>query len=59
MPWENKDAVRHTKKADTPEKQALWTRTANSALISTGNEGKAIRLANAAIRDFEPASGHR
>lgn len=54
MPWEEKDAARFTKKASTPEKQALWARTANSVLQNTGNESTAVRLANAAVRDHDP-----
>lgn len=53
MPWTPADAARKTKKADTPEKQALWARVANATLLNTGNEGEAIKMANAAVRDFE------
>ena len=53
MPWTPADAARKTKKADTPEKQALWARTANAILLNTGDEAKAIRMANTAVRDIE------
>lgn len=60
MPWTSDDAIKKTKKANTPEKQKLWARTANSILESTGSESKAIRLANAAVRDHEgPAGDYR
>lgn len=49
MPWESKDALSHTKKANTPEKQSLWARIANEQLRKGASEGSAIRQANAAI----------
>jgi hypothetical protein len=49
MPWKASDAERHTSKADTPERQALWAKVANAALKSTGDEARAIREANAVI----------
>jgi uncharacterized protein YdaT len=53
MPWTAEDAERHTKKADTPKRQRMWAEIANSVLAETGDEGRAIREANAAVgRDF-------
>jgi uncharacterized protein YdaT len=49
MPWTSEDAGRHTKKADTPELQRLWSEIANQVLDSTGDEGRAIREANAVV----------
>jgi hypothetical protein len=49
MPWSPKDASKHTKKADTPAEKKQWAKTANSVLKSSKNEGKAVRVANAAI----------
>ena len=49
MPWSSKDASKHTKKADTPAEKKQWAKTANSVLKSSKNEGKAVRIANAAI----------
>jgi hypothetical protein len=49
MPWTAADAEGHTKKADTPEKRAKWAKIANAALEDKGDEGYAIRVANAAI----------
>jgi hypothetical protein len=47
------DAVRHTKKADSPKRQRMWADIANSVLAETGDEGRAIREANAAVaRDY-------
>jgi uncharacterized protein YdaT len=53
MPWTAEDAERHTKKADSPKRQRMWAEIANSVLSDTGDEGRAIREANAAVaKDF-------
>lgn len=49
MPWTPNDAERHTHKATTPELKELWAKVANEALERTGDEGRAIREANAVI----------
>jgi hypothetical protein len=50
MPWNPKDAKRHTKAASTPKKQRQWADVANSVLKRTGDEGLAVRQANAVIK---------
>jgi hypothetical protein len=50
MPWSPNDGPsRHTKKASTPKKKKQWSAVANSILARTGNEGRAVRGANAAV----------
>jgi len=49
MPWSPEDAERHTHKAATRELQELWAKVANEALERTGDEGRAIREANAVV----------
>lgn len=49
MPWTSNDAERHTHKATTSELKELWAKVANKALERTGNEGRAIREANAVV----------
>jgi len=49
MPWSPSDAPKHTKKANTPKKKRQFSDVANSVLASTGDEGRAIREANAAV----------
>lgn len=49
MPWLPEDAYRHDHKADTPSLQQLWAEVANSVLAETGDEGRAIRIANSAV----------
>lgn len=50
MPWKPSDAKKHTKKADTPKEQEKWAKTANSTLKKTGDEARAVRTANATIK---------
>ena len=49
MPWQPEDAPRHDHKADTPHLCRLWSEVANNVLAETGDEGRAIRSANAAV----------
>jgi len=55
MPWGPEDAVKHNSKAKGYEK--LWARTATGALRSTGDDGKAIRIANAAVNKARARRG--
>lgn len=50
MPWDSKDATRHTKKANTPSKKRQFAHVANEVLAKTGDEARAIREANAAVK---------
>jgi len=49
MPWEPSDATRHTKKADTEQLRQQWASVANGVLRDSGDEGRAIRIANAHV----------
>lgn len=49
MPWKPSDALRHTKKATTAKKKRQFSDVANSVLAATGDEGRAIREANAVV----------
>jgi len=49
MPWNSTDAPRHTKEADSPVKRRQWADIANKILKQTGDEGQAIKEANAAV----------
>ena len=44
------DAPRFTKKATTPAKRKQFSTVANKVLKESGDEGKAIRIANAAVK---------
>lgn len=50
MPWTMESAGRHTRKATTAATKKQWADTANAVLAKTGDEGKAIRIANAAVK---------
>ncbi len=56
MPWTADDAERHTHRATTSELKELWAKVANECLERTGNEGRAIREANAVVRRQAEAS---
>jgi hypothetical protein len=50
MPWTpSSGPKRHTKKANTPKKRRQWSHVANAILAKSGNEGQAIREANAVV----------
>jgi hypothetical protein len=49
MPWSPNDAETHTHKATTSTLKELWAKVANEALERTGDEGRAIREANAVV----------
>lgn len=49
MPWTAKEAKGHTKKAKSAGAKKQWSATANAVLAKSGDEGKAIRIANAAV----------
>lgn len=49
MPWKASDATGHTKKASSPKAKRQWSDVANSVLQQTGDEGRAVRAANAVV----------
>ena len=49
MPWTANDAERNTHKATTSELKELWAKVANESLKRTGDEGRAVREANAVV----------
>ncbi len=49
MPWDSEDAKRHTRKARSEKRKRQWAEVANSVLDRTGNEGSAVRQANAVV----------
>lgn len=50
MPWKSSSARSHTKKASTPKRKRMWAHVANSVLKRTGNDARAVRSANAAVK---------
>jgi hypothetical protein len=57
MPWTSNDAERHTHKATSWDLKELWAKVANECLERTGDEGRAIREANAVVaRPLKTAS---
>ena len=50
MPWSSQDVKHKTRQAKTAGQKQAWTKTANAVLRKTGDEGKAIRIANSQAR---------
>ena len=51
MPWTpSSGPARHTKKAKSPAAKKQWSTVANKVLADSGDEGKAVRIANAAVK---------
>jgi hypothetical protein len=49
VPWQPKDALRHTKKAVSPKLQRQWSAIANGELKAHGDEKRAIMAANGVL----------
>ncbi len=49
MPWTANDAEKHTHKATSSELKELWAKVANESLERHGDDGRAIREANAVV----------
>ena len=50
MPWNSRNVAGKTKKAKSPKAKRQWVHVANSVLKKTGDEGRAIREANAVAK---------
>jgi hypothetical protein len=57
MPWKAKDAQRHTRKAKTAKRKRQWSDVANSVLQRTGDEAKAVRVANGVVKKEQVKHG--
>ena len=51
MPWNSRSAKKHTKRANTAKKKRQWAKIANSVLKATGDESRALRTANAILKN--------
>lgn len=59
MPWKPSDAQKKNKKADTPAEKKKWASVANSVLKDSGDDAKAIRIANASISKKSPSKSKK
>lgn len=50
MPWNPKDATRHTHRAKSAGAKRQWSTVADKVLEESGDEGQAVRVANAAVK---------
>ena len=56
MPWTASSGPRrHTKKAKSPKAKRAWAATANAVLAKSGDEGKAVRIANSVVKRMHKA----
>lgn len=51
MRWKPDDALRHTRKANSPAKRRQWADVANSELAAGRSEGRAVRAANTVVKN--------
>ena len=51
MPWSPDDAPSKTKRAKTPATKKQFSTVANKVLAESGDEGKALRIAKAAVKN--------
>lgn len=60
MPWQPDDAIKHTHLATKRVRSELWAKVANEELRKANDEGRAIRIANAALNRYVRAKkdGH-
>lgn len=49
MPWKSRDVKKHTKAAKSAKAKRQWIHVASRVLKATGNEGRAVRAANAVV----------
>lgn len=59
MPWTLDAAPKHTRKAKTAREKRLWQKVADKVLAETGDEGRAIRAANAMMNRKEKRKGRQ
>jgi hypothetical protein len=57
MPWNPEDAQKHTRKAKSPHARKVWAKISDAVLSRTGDEGRAIREANAAVKRMKGNHG--
>jgi hypothetical protein len=50
MPWTPKQATKHTKAAKSKTAKKQWADVADKVLAKTGDEGRAVREANAVVK---------
>lgn len=53
MPWQPADAESKNGKVKSPAQKKKWATIANSVLARTGDDGQAIRIANAKFSELK------
>lgn len=52
MPWKTRAEAREHKKGMSDAECDIWLAAANRSLSKDGDDGKAIRIANAAVNNY-------
>ena len=50
MPWTAAEATKHDRAAKSPKRKRQWAKTANTILKRTGDDARAIRGADSAVK---------
>jgi hypothetical protein len=50
MPWTPREAAKHNRSVKSPKRKRQWSKVANSILERTGDDARAIRGANSAVK---------
>lgn len=59
MPWTASQAKKHTRRAGTPKKRRMWRDVANAVLEKTGDDGRAIKIANSVVKKSQGKRSHK
>ena len=59
MPWQANDVSKHNRSVKSPKRKKEWKDVANSVLKRTGDEGRAIRSANAVVKKAQAKRSRR
>jgi uncharacterized protein YdaT len=55
MPWTIKDVTKHNSKITSPHAKEVWVKIANKILDESGDEERAIRIANSQANKVQEA----
>ena len=59
MPWTPKEAVKHNRSVKSSKRKRQWSKVANAILEKTGDDARAIRGANSAVKKAKRRSSSR
>ena len=59
VPWTPKQATKHNHSVKSPKRKRQWSSVANSILEKTGDDARAIRGANSAVKKSQSKRSRR